>query len=94
MNKIASFCINHDILKPRLYLSRIDKDIVTYDLRMNKPNNDDYLDQTGLHTLEYLSAAYSYLEYNLTKTRQYKEYSDVTQKIMGANVSYPIEVSA
>lgn len=58
MNKIASFCINHDILKPGLYISRIDGDIVSYDLRMKKPNSDDYLDQAGLHTLEHLFATY------------------------------------
>lgn len=58
MNKIASFCINHDILNQGLYISRIDGDIVSYDLRMKKPNSDDYLDQAGLHTLEHLFATY------------------------------------
>lgn len=58
MNKIASFCINHDILKQGLYISRIDGDIVSYDLRMKKPNSNDYLDQAGLHTLEHLLATF------------------------------------
>lgn len=37
MKQITSFCINHDILKKGMYISRIDKDIVTYDLRMVIP---------------------------------------------------------
>ena len=38
MKKIASFCVNHDLLTPGIYLSRIDGDVVTYDIRMVKPN--------------------------------------------------------
>ena len=52
MKKIASFTINHDLLKPGMYISRIDGDCVTYDLRMKTPNAGYYLDQKGLHTLE------------------------------------------
>ena len=37
MKKIASFCVNHDLLTPGIYLSRIDGDVVTYDIRMVKP---------------------------------------------------------
>ena len=33
MEKIASFTIDHDVLTPGLYLSRVDGDITTYDLR-------------------------------------------------------------
>ena len=32
-NKITSFSINHDILEKGIYISRIDNDIITYDLR-------------------------------------------------------------
>ena len=38
MKKIASFCVNHDTLLPGIYLSRVDGDVVTYDIRMVKPN--------------------------------------------------------
>ena len=38
MEKITSFCIDHDILDKGMYISRIDGDIITYDLRMVKPN--------------------------------------------------------
>ncbi len=58
MQKIASFTINHDLLRPGMYISRIDGDCVTYDLRMKTPNAGDYLDQKGLHTLEHLLATY------------------------------------
>ena len=58
MKKIASFSINHDLLRPGMYISRIDGDCVTYDLRMKTPNAGDYLDQKGLHTLEHLVATY------------------------------------
>ena len=58
MRKIASFTINHDALLPGLYVSRIDGDCVTYDLRMKVPNQGDYLSQKGLHTLEHLLATF------------------------------------
>ena len=34
MKKIASFTINHDILTPGMYVSRVDGDVITYDLRL------------------------------------------------------------
>ena len=43
LKKIASFTINHDTLTPGMYVSRIDGDVVTYDLRMKVPNAGDYL---------------------------------------------------
>ena len=58
MNRIASFSINHDALTPGMYVSRIDGDCVTYDLRMKTPNQGDYLAQKGLHTLEHLLATW------------------------------------
>lgn len=58
MEKITSFCINHDILQKGMYISRIDGDIVTYDLRMVVPNCGTYLDNDGLHTFEHLFATY------------------------------------
>lgn len=58
MKKITSFCIDHDILGKGMYISRIDQDIVTYDLRMVVPNQGIYLDNDGLHTFEHLFATY------------------------------------
>lgn len=58
MKTIASFTINHDSLIPGLYVSRVDGDCVTWDLRMKTPNAGDYLDQKALHTLEHLLATW------------------------------------
>ncbi|MBE5796631.1 MAG: S-ribosylhomocysteine lyase [Clostridiales bacterium] len=58
LEKIASFTINHDTLTPGLYVSRIDGDCVTYDLRCKWPNRGDYLPQAALHTIEHLVATY------------------------------------
>ncbi|MEG0842038.1 MAG: S-ribosylhomocysteine lyase [Erysipelotrichaceae bacterium] len=58
MDKITSFCIDHDHLKKGLYISRIDGDIVTYDMRMCEPNQGDYLQNAPLHTFEHLLATY------------------------------------
>ena len=60
MKRIASFSVNHDVLEKGLYISRIDGDVVTYDVRMKKPNNDenDYLENGTMHTLEHLFATY------------------------------------
>lgn len=57
MNKITSFTIDHNILEPGLYISKIDKDITTYDLRFKKPNTI-FLDIDGIHTIEHLFATY------------------------------------
>ncbi len=58
LKKIASFTIDHDLLTPGLYVSRVDGDCVTYDLRLKTPNAGDYLGQGALHTLEHLIATY------------------------------------
>lgn len=58
MEKIASFTVNHDTLREGVYVSRIDGDAVTYDLRMKRPNNGDYITPKALHTIEHLLATY------------------------------------
>ena len=59
MKQIASFTVNHDVLEKGMYLSRIDGDVVTYDLRMKKPNGGDYLPNAAMHTFEHLFATYA-----------------------------------
>ncbi|MBO4837448.1 MAG: S-ribosylhomocysteine lyase [Clostridia bacterium] len=59
MNTIASFTVDHDRLRPGMYISRIDGDAVTYDIRMKTPNGGDYLGNGELHTLEHLMAVYA-----------------------------------
>ena len=60
MKQITSFTINHDKLRRGMYISRIDGDVITYDIRMQLPNNPagDYLDDLALHTFEHLFATY------------------------------------
>lgn len=59
MKTIASFTIDHDKLEKGMYISRIDGDVVTYDIRMKKPNCGDYLSSGAMHTFEHLFATYA-----------------------------------
>lgn len=59
MERIKSFCIDHDKLNPGIYVSRIDKDITTYDLRFIKPNTPPFISPKALHTIEHLFATYA-----------------------------------
>lgn len=59
MEKITSFTVNHDRLEKGMYVSRKDGDVITYDIRMKKPNGGDYLGNGELHTFEHLFATYA-----------------------------------
>ena len=59
MKKIASFTVDHDKLEKGMYISRVDGDVVTYDIRMKNPNMGDYLTNGALHTFEHLFATYA-----------------------------------
>ena len=59
MKKIASFTVNHDTLTKGMYISRVDGDVVTYDIRMKLPNGGDYFQMSAAHTLEHLFATYA-----------------------------------
>ncbi len=56
MEKIKSFTVDHRRLAKGIYLSRIDGDIVTYDLRFCKPNSGNLLDNSTLHSVEHMLA--------------------------------------
>lgn len=56
MERIKSFTINHNILKPGFYISRKDGEIVTYDLRTRKPNAGDYMSNSAMHSVEHMFA--------------------------------------
>ncbi len=58
MKKILSFTVNHDVLERGVYVSRVDGDVVTYDIRMKKPNNNDYLKNPAMHTIEHIFATF------------------------------------
>ncbi|MDR0883504.1 MAG: S-ribosylhomocysteine lyase [Oscillospiraceae bacterium] len=56
MQTIASFTVDHTVLEPGMYVSRIDGDITTYDLRTRKPNAGDYMDEETMHSVEHMLA--------------------------------------
>lgn len=58
MKKITSFTVNHDLLTPGIYISRIDGDVITYDLRTRTPNGGEYMDNITMHTVEHMAATY------------------------------------
>lgn len=58
VEKIESFKIDHNKLCEGIYVSRIDGDIVTYDLRTRKPNMGDYMDNATMHSVEHMIATY------------------------------------
>ena len=59
MNRIESFKVNHDLLEPGVYISRVDGDITTFDMRFVKPNTPPFLPNPVMHTIEHLFATYS-----------------------------------
>jgi len=59
MNKIASFQVDHTKFGVGMYISRIDGDITTYDIRMVKPNGGKYLSSPSMHTIEHIFATFA-----------------------------------
>ena len=66
LNRITSFCVDHNKLMPGMYLSRVDGDIRTYDLRFVKPNTPPFLKPYAMHTIEHLFATFA-------RNSEYKE---------------------
>ncbi len=62
MKKIDSFCVNHLVLTPGLYVSRRDEKngtvITTFDLRVTQPNLEPAMDTAAIHTMEHIGATY------------------------------------
>ena len=58
MDRITSFTVDHDLLTEGIYVSRIDGDITTYDMRTRVPNSGDYMDTTTAHTVEHMFATF------------------------------------
>ena len=59
MKKIKSFCVDHTKLNEGIYLSRVDGDCNTYDLRFCKPNTGIVLDNVTMHTIEHMLATFA-----------------------------------
>lgn len=58
ISRIQSFCVDHDKILPGIYVSRIDGDITTFDLRTRRPNCGSYMDSTTMHTVEHMFATF------------------------------------
>lgn len=58
MDKIASFQVDHTRLRKGMYISRIDGDVITYDIRTRTPNQGNVMENDAIHTLEHLIATY------------------------------------
>lgn len=73
MEKIASFTVNHLVLKPGVYVSRVDEvngyPVTTFDLRMTTPNREPVMNTAEIHTIEHLAATF---------LRNHKEYASKT----------------
>lgn len=59
MKKIASFSVDHNKIDKGMYISRVDGDIISYDIRMKKPNAGEYLSASTMHTIEHIFATYA-----------------------------------
>ena len=58
VRRISSFSVDHDFIDEGIYISRIDGDITTYDMRTRKPNMGDYMDNVTMHSVEHMFATY------------------------------------
>lgn len=56
MERITSFSVDHTKLTTGVYISRVDDNLTTFDIRMTAPNIDDALDPKAAHTIEHLGA--------------------------------------
>lgn len=58
ITKNASFTVDHRKFGEGLYISRIDGDVVTYDMRTKRPNSGDFMDNITMHTFEHMFSTY------------------------------------
>ena len=58
IKKITSFTVDHTKITPGIYVSRVDGDVTTYDMRTRRPNMGDYMDNLTMHSFEHMFATY------------------------------------
>ena len=58
LRKIASFQVDHTRLRRGMYISRVDGDVVTWDIRMKLPNAEPVISNPAIHSIEHLVATY------------------------------------
>ena len=50
--------MDHRHIVPGIYVSRIDGDVTTYDMRTRRPNCGDLMDNATMHSFEHMFATY------------------------------------
>ncbi len=50
--------VNFNVLKPGIYIGKINDDITTYDIRMKQPNKEPVLTNSAVHTIEHIIKKY------------------------------------
>ncbi|MBP1588394.1 MAG: S-ribosylhomocysteine lyase [Clostridia bacterium] len=62
MELIASFSVDHTLIVPGIFLSRVDRlgdfRVTTYDIRLKRPNKEPAVDVAAMHSLEHIIATY------------------------------------
>ena len=58
VRRITSFSVDHDFIIPGIYVTRIDGDVTTYDMRHRRPNTGDLMDNATIHSLEHMFATF------------------------------------
>jgi len=62
MNLIPSFQVDHTLIRPGIYESRVDEVggecVTTYDIRMKRPNAEPAVHPNALHTIEHVVATF------------------------------------
>lgn len=56
IRRITSFTVDHNVLRPGFYISRMDGDVTTFDLRTRTPNAGAYMDNAAMHSVEHMFA--------------------------------------
>ncbi len=62
MDLIQSFSVDHTLIVPGIFTSRVDKvgtdTVTTYDIRLKRPNREPAIDVAAMHSLEHIIATY------------------------------------
>ena len=58
MQRIASFDVDHTKMSEGIYISRVDGDITTYDMRTCRPYGGALLSNSEMHSVEHLFATF------------------------------------
>ena len=62
MELIQSFSVDHTLIVPGIFTSRVDRlgdySVTTYDIRLKRPNREPVIDVAAMHSLEHIIATY------------------------------------